>query len=709
MRAASRKVGALLGALAGAALAARAAGEEPAAPPGPAPEPAAAAAPEVAPGPEAGRVEEMVVTATRSRRSPGDVVESVTVIPRADIERSPSKTTDELLRSVPSFGLFRRTSSVVSDPTAQGVNLRGIGPSGVSRSLVLLDGVPANDPYGGWVYWRSFPRLGIQRIEVVPGSGSALYGNYALGGVTQVFTRPAEPAGVEASAEYGSFQSTLLGARSSGQWGPVGAALEAELFSSSGYPVVAEASRGPIDAPAPSQHWAIDGRVEGEPTPDLWLSLRGGYFSESENGGTRFTTAAVRRLEVAATARWAPEPAGVVELSAFGHAPQFDQRRARVSSVASTRDTEALAGVQSVPAHDLGGGLTWTSPPLRLGGSHSLTLGGDARRIAGSTNEDLFPASLASNPVVRRETRGQQRLYGAFAQDVWDVTGALAIDLAARYDRWDNLDASRYERSSDGTAALTPFATRTGEQVSPKAGLRLRPLEWIALRAAAYQAFRAPTLNELYRPFQVGTVLTQANANLGPETLKGAEAGIAVAAGSGLSGRVTGFWSRLDDPVVNVTVGTNLQQRQNLGRARIQGIEAEASWRLGRWTAGAAYTLADSRVTDAPGQPQLVGKELPQDPQHRATWTLAFDDPRLLAALAQVRLIGRQYEDDQNARRMDAAVVVDLSVSRRLSADLDVVLSVENLLDERYLVGRAGVDTVGQPRFIHGGFRARLR
>ena len=196
--------------------------------------------------------EGVVVTATRTPRPLRDVPAAVTVLPRAEIERSPGKTTDEVLRLVPSFALFRRTSSVVSDPTAQGANLRGVGPSGVSRSLVLVDGVPANDPFGGWVYWRAIPRIGVGSVEVVPGGGSALYGDFALGGVTQVLSRPVSALDVEAFADRGSFDTSTLGLRASDRRGPIGAAVEAELFRSGGYEVVAPADRGPVDGPAPS-------------------------------------------------------------------------------------------------------------------------------------------------------------------------------------------------------------------------------------------------------------------------------------------------------------------------------------------------------------------------------------------------------------------------------------------------------------------------
>jgi len=653
-------------------------------------------------GPRAEAGEEIVVTATRSPRPLRDVPSAVTVLPRAEIERSPSKTTDELLRIVPSFGLFRRTSSVVSDPTAQGVNLRGIGPSGVSRSLVLVDGMSANDPFGGWVYWRALPRLGIERIEVVPGGGSALYGNYAMGGVVQVLSRPITPRSLEATAQLGTADTGQAGVRVADVWGPVGAVIEGEAFRSSGYPVVASSLRGPVDTAAASEHAAVNARLEARASPDLSFTLRGGWFYEDQNGGTRYTTAEVRRLDYAASARWEPGAAGTFDLTLSGHRNGFEQDRARILA---SRTIEERASTQRIPTHDAGGELLWTSLPLPLAGTHTLNAGADARRITATVAEDRFPPAT----TVRLDVDGEQRLYGAFVQDLYDVTDRVALSLALRWDGWDTR-ASRAERAVDGTTTAASFPRRGDDVPSPKVALRVRAHELLVLRASAYGAFRAPTLNELYRPFQVGPVITDPNPSLGPERLRGAEAGFEIPAPFGLVARLTGFWNELDGAITNVTLEPNRRRRENLGSARIRGIEAEVGWRLaGRWFATAAYTLADSEVTSAPGQPQLVGKDLLQDPRHRASASLAFQDPRLLSAAVQLRYVGRQYEDDVNALPMKAVALVDVSASRRIGRSLALVLAVENLLDEEYLVGRAGgVDTIGQPRFVHAGLHLRF-
>jgi len=670
--------------------------------------------PAAAPPPDASAAEaqtppiEIVVTATRTARRSRDVAASATVLSRAEIDQSPAKTSDELLRAVPSFGLFRRSSSVAADPSSQGVNLRGIGPSGVSRSLVLRDGLPMNDAFGGWVYWRSIPTIGIGRIEVVPGGGSALYGNYALGGVTQIISRPITPATLDVISEGGSFATLRLAAFGShrNRNGRIGAAIETELFRSNGYPVVAEEARGPIDGDTPSFHAVVNGRVEVQASKNVTLLGRVGFFHEDQNGGTRYTTAVAQRSESAGTVRYSPPSGSAFEFTLFSRHGVFKQERARVSE---GRRDEALAARQEVPTGEFGGSLLWTSRPLPLAGKHTLSIGSDVRYIGGETSERVYPASPASPmAVLQRDAVGEQLLYGFFAQDVYDAADALSISAAVRYDRWLNLDASRTDQLADGTSRVSDFPQRAEDQVSPKFGLRWLATHWLTVRASAYESFRAPTLNELYRPFQVGTIRTDANENLTAETLKGGEAGVELALPLGLGARATGFWNVLENPIVNVTTPETApnRKRQNLGQARIRGLEAEARFRFAQfWLAKAAYTFVDSRVTEAPGQPQLVGKELPQDPRHRATLSVAFDDPRVLSVNTQLRYIGAQYEDDLNSLEMAGVPLVDLFVSWHVRRFLDTFGAIENVFNRNYLVGRAGVDTIGQPRFIHFGLR----
>jgi outer membrane receptor protein involved in Fe transport len=651
----------------------------------------------------------VVITGTRTPRPLRDVPAAVTVIPRSEIDRSPTLTLDELLRTVPSFATFRRTNSVVSDPTAQGLNLRGVGPSGVSRSLVLVDGVPANDPFGGWFYWRSVPRLGIERIEVSPGGGSALYGNYALGGVVQIVSRPIEATELDAEGALGLPRQAWATARAAGRLGRFGLSLESELFSTAGYPVVVSSQRGSIDRDAPSDHQSINSRFEFRPSPAITLFANGGYFAENQNGGTRFTTSAVRSGRYGLGARLAGGSWGSLSFDFFGHIQTFKQNRARISP---DRSSEFLAAAQDVPTDDQGMALIWTSAPLSWAGTHRASAGLELRRIHGVAGEDNFPASMPAS-TVHRESGGEQRFAGLFVQDSYDPFPALELVGALRLDVWRNLNASQ-TTTAQGETVTIPFQNRSDRQLSPKLGARVRALDWLTFRGSLYGAFRAPTLNELYRPFQVGTILTAANDGLGPETLRGGEAGLEIASGTGWTVRANGFWNRLENPIANVTLATPLpdgsqRRRQNTGQARIRGIEADAGWHFARaWLASAAYTFVDSALTSSPDNPQLVGKQLAQDPAHRATLSLAFEDPRYVTATLQTRFVGRQFEDDLNQLPMAGFFIVDLYASRRVIGELEIYAAVENLFNREYLVGRAGVDTVGQPFTVRAGLRLHL-
>ncbi|AKF83906.1 ligand-gated channel protein [Myxococcus fulvus 124B02] len=647
-----------------------------------------------------------VVTGTRLPRPIRDVPATTVVLPREEIDRSPTLTQDTLVRSLPSVATFRRTPSLVSDPTAQGLNLRGLAPSGVARTLVLLDGVPVNDPLGGWVFWRSLPRLGLERIEVVPGGGSALYGSSALGGVVQLISRPITGPALDADVSYGNRGTGLVAARGAQRWGPVAAALETELLTSNGYRIVSPGQRGAIDGDTPSNHVVLNGRVEAQATDTLTLSARANLFRENQNGGTRFTTARVELAQFGAGARLQTEARGTFTLDLYGRALRFEQDRARV---AQDRATEVLAASQEVPANDQGGSFVWTAPTWNAGGAHQLSAGLDARRMAGTSQERIFPANQAPEALVAREAGGTQWSGGVFLQDLYAPIPALELSAALRLDAWRNTRGQqRVERVSGATDA-TRYDDRTEHQLSPRLGLRVRPWDPVTFRASGYRAFRAPTLNELYRPFQVGTVLTAANADLSAERLWGAEAGVEVEPLRALTARVTGFWNVLEDPITNVTLPGNAgRQRQNLGRARVRGVEASVDWRLSRrWTTLLAYTFVDPTVTKAPGQPELVGRQLAQDPRHRGAASLTFEDPRLFTTTVQLRVIGPQFEDDLNERGMGGALVVDAAVSRRLFWKVDLFAAVENLFDREYLAGRAGVDTLGPPVLARVGLRLR--
>ncbi len=232
------------------------------------------------------RLDPVVVTVTRMEQKASEAPAAVTVLTGEDLRISAGQTLDNVLRQVPGFSLFRRSSSVVGHPTTQGVSLRGIGPSGTSRALVLLDDVPINDPFGGWVYWNRIPLAGIERIEVVRGGGSSVWGNYALGGVVHIVSRRPTERGIAIEASAGTGDTMNFDILVNEVQGPVRLSFEGSFFDTGGYPVVKESRRGSIDIDAESMHGSATLRVDVAVTPDLTLFLSGNLYGEDRGNGT---------------------------------------------------------------------------------------------------------------------------------------------------------------------------------------------------------------------------------------------------------------------------------------------------------------------------------------------------------------------------------------------------------------------------------------
>jgi iron complex outermembrane receptor protein len=640
--------------------------------------------------------ETIVITSLRLPREVRDEPTAVTVIDRREIARSPMVLADDLLRTSPSVGTFRRSSSAIADPTSQGLSLRGVGPSAVSRALVLRDGIPANDPFGGWMYWRSISPLALERIEIAPSGASALFGNFALGGAVDLVSRPITGGAFEAVVAGGTLGTGWSAARLTEKVGAFGIAIDGEAFHSEGYTPIARDQRGPIDGDASSTHGAGSARVEYTRGRSQ-LYATGRYFQQALDAGTQFTTADVRAIGYGAGWRHT-SGAGTVHVAMFGGDQLFVQERARV---AMGRTSASLASHQETPSNDQGALATWSG----TAGGHTLLAGADARRVAGRATDSLSPAMIDDTTLVERSAGGEQRFAGAFVQDALRIGSRVEVSAALRLDAWQNTAASTTRELGDGTRETMAHADRTEMQLDPKVGVLVHASDAVALRASAYRAFRAPTLNELYRPFQVGTVLTAANAELRPEILHGIEAGPQIVV-DGIVVRATAFYNRHADAIANVTLAEPLpsgatRQRQNLGTARIAGLEIDASWRPSpAWTLAIAHTFVDAKVIEAPGQPDLVGKGLPQDPKLRATGSLTYDEPRHVTVTAQVRYLGRMFEDDLQTLPIGAVVLVDARVGRMLGKGIGAFVAGQNLFDRRYLVGRAGVDTEGAPRTI---------
>jgi outer membrane receptor protein involved in Fe transport len=688
--------------------------------------------------------EEVTVTPVRGERRSGDVPASVTVLDAEAIEQSPALVADDVLRQVPTFSLFRRTSSLAAHPTAQGVSLRGIGPSGVSRTLVLVDEVPFNDPFGGWVYWTRVPLGAVDRIEIVDGPSSSLYGNYAMGGVINIVTSRPSRRAADVRAQYGNKRSPKLDFFGSDVWGTLGLAVEGSLFDTDGYPQVAAPERGAVDTNVTVQFRNVNVKADYSPTPRLNAFVRAGYFREERDNAKIVTVAGAPRIPEANDTTWTSVSGGVrallpdasdLQVRLFADVEDFHSNFLAVPNLA-TRAIGRKSLDQEVPTVGWGGMAQWSRA---VAARHFVTAGADWRWVDGDSEENAMDTTTGTTVVTRRVSGGSQRSAGLFVQDVFTPVTNLNVTVSARMDHWRNYDAHNLETTAATglpvPVSVLPSGVVTGNRpdipdtdetvVSPRAAALYRFSDRVSAWGSVSAGFRAPTLNELYRQFRVGAVLTYANDQLGPERLLGGEAGVNIAAASNASIRATWFGNRVRNPISNVTIGTNLQQRRNLGKTRINGFQTDVEYRPGAaWRVAAGYVFNSARVTEYSLNPELVDKYLPQVPKHRGSFQVVYSDARLANVSLGVQIAGRQFDDDLNARGVPSEgcqpnsascgtpglpgfALVDVTVSRRLGRGVEGFFGVQNLLDEEYYV-QTNPTTVGPPRLFHGGVRVRF-
>jgi outer membrane receptor protein involved in Fe transport len=342
-----------------------------------------------------------------------------------------------------------------------------------------------------------------------------------------------------------------------------------------------------------------------------------------------------------------------------------------------------------------------------------MVVGFEGREVRGASDEIVFVNSRATSLVG---AGGREREAGFYFEDLVQFGSRLFLNLGARLDHWRNFAALLATRPVTALSPtnVTSFADRTENAFSPHGSVVYRFNDHIALIASMSRAFRAPTLNELYRSFRVGNVLTLANENLRAERLTGGEAGLRATSGNDrVMVRGSFFWNEITRPVANVTLTTTpaliTRQRQNLGRTRSRGVELQSDANLSRhWLLSGSYLFADATVIEFPSNSALEGLRLPQVPRHQFTVQTRYDNPSMIAIGLQARASSSQFDDDQNQFRLSSYFTLDAMVSRRLGKKLEIFGAVENVFNQRYEVGKTPVTTLGPPILFRVGTRIHL-
>jgi outer membrane cobalamin receptor len=584
---------------------------------------------------------------------------NVTVMDAISLEESPGTNLDDRLRDVPGFSLFRRSSSLVANPTTQGISLRGIGSSGASRTLVLWDGIPTNDPFGGWVYWTQFVPDEISRVEISRGAATSVFGDRAMSGAIGMFSRPAEKFHLFGQYEMGNERTHDISMGFSDLWGRTAISGFARAFRSDGYYIVPANIRGAADTQANVEFATGDLRL------DQYTSIGDFFFktsilAEERQNGTAITHNSTGLGTI--SLRYAREFTNDA-FSVLGFHTR-DGFHATFDSVTNNRNTDKLTYSQTVPSDAVGGAVLWQHHTREW----NVTAGADVDRAEGTSTDHLVPTG-------QRVGGGTQLQHGVYGQ----ADGTLGpVKLFA---------GVRHSFAGNGSEFLSP----NGGFVVGKKRLRAR--------GSVYRSFRAPTLNELYREFRAGNTDTLANPALTPETMWGAEAGVDWI-GENATFRATAYRNALDGLITNVTLSSTptaiVRQRQNAAAALSRGFETEFRERMHNFTGELKYLYVESRY--------VTGFRVAQIPKHQGTAQLTYLRGGTFAS-ASLRSYSYQFDDDLNQFRLPGYSSAQLVARQRLVRSLSAEVTLENAFNRQFYTAFTPTPNIGAPRLWRVGLR----
>jgi outer membrane receptor protein involved in Fe transport len=495
------------------------------------------------------------------------------------------------------------------------------------------------------------------------------------------------------SSSYGSEGTTENSALATWNFSKWYGLASGGLIATDGYTLLAPDVRGPIDRP--SNVHAPTGLVEVERKFNSGghFFLRGSTLDESRHNGTPDQFNGIHLWRYAAGIQWKN-----LDGRLFGDSEHYHQT---FSSVSADRTSERLLRYVFNPSNELGAAVRWTQT---IGPKALLVAGSDTHDIRASDDETLYTGSGGF-----LNTSDRQRQTGVFGEGIWTPTSWTVI-ASARVDHFSNFDAVQTQ-SSNAPAHLPAFSETV---VNPRIGLTRRLTPSLALNASAFRAYRAPSVNELYRTSQVGQNVTRPNPNLRSERATGWETGFQTDMSRyGSSLRVSYFWTRVDRPITALTLSSTptqtILERENLGRIESRGISLDFAAIPASWISlEGGYQFADATVTQYAQQPGLVGKWIPQVAHNMATAQVRFTRQRWGLLSLQAANSGHQFDDDQNNFLLHGYFRLDAYAAHDFPHGWQIFTAAENLFDRSIEVGKTPLPTLGTPRTVRVGLRLNI-
>ena len=630
-----------------------------------------------------------------------------------DISLEAPRTVDQMLSGEPSFSLYRRQSALFGNPTSAGVSLRGIGASAAARTLILRDGIPQNDPFGGWVSWSRYAPGALNSARIIPSAQAAVWGNQSPAGVVHLtgdtpsghLTRIQTHAG-----SHGARGLTLLGNRE-GNDAILTTQAAVHTLAASGFYGLAKDQRGSVDRRLGLATRSADFRVVWRPDKELTVEPFVSLHSERRGNGTVLSMNASEALDLSIRVT-RNTPSMTWQGMAYYQRRDFE---ALFAKVAADRSSEVPALDQfDVPGEGIGGGFT---AALRPAEGMKVVLGADLRRLRGETNE---LAGFIDGAFLRqRRAGGEQLIGGVFLRGIHEgIATGLSLSGSARIDYWAFRDGVRVERRPVTGDLLrdSSYDDRDGTEASVSGTLRYKIAEPLGIRASVASSFRLPTINELYRPFRVRNDITEANPSLRTERFDTVDLGMEWRPAPAISWELSLFHHWIDDVIANVPItnpdeassvagfipeGGSVAQRRNVDHARVRGMSAAMRWKVSpQWTGILKYLLSQSQFTKSLEQEGLEGQAFPQSPEHSFIAAIRGRPLEGLRVFAEVEMGSSQFDDPMGERPLGSWWTTRLGGEFELERGVTIHARIENLFDQEIATGlsSAGLRSIGQPR-----------
>lgn len=603
------------------------------------------------------RTIERVRVATGSPQSLHRLPVAASLLTAAQLHASPAMTGDAVLRGLPGFDRTRSNSGF----TNYGQLRVSFSGAGTDRGAVFVDGIPAQDAFGGQIDWAAYPASDLERAELLRGPGSALYGSGAIGGVLslQTFSPARRRMSGSISVGEGTHDASNNDVRAARALSPRISISLAASQQRLAYFDLPPAYQSPIDHAAQSQAamLSLRARYAAGPHSALEYGYRGAWDYQQEGRPNYDFWRNFRQHSLAFTRVWP---------HASLHAHLYDRNtfvtnRADVSGAPGT-----LLYTQYVPSHESGAIAQWTTATVRS----TFSARASARVVRGVSDQ------YNARNVFTAGGGGAQSLLDLALQNTWRFRrGEVVAGMAA-------------------SQITDTLAARLDRALSPRVAMRYDLTRRVALRASAGTGFRAPYLNELVRGYVIGPVHYLPNANLVPERSSSFGAGLDYEHGV----REVSFdvlRTFVNDAIEFTTLDATHQIRSNIAHTRTDGATVAYNQRLGACSSASVWATAQNpRVTAGP--PATVGKALPYVPLFSAS--ASYERPLGRASVgATVSYLGTTYADDLNLQPLGNAIVAGLRVGVPLSREIRLVFAADNLTNARY---RSSIDRYGPPAVL---------